>query len=191
VLGGGASAAEVLDRWLEARGPDDRARLSLRSRLRAFVNPILGIDVHYWVWLPEQFPAWPFSWRAGRLAEPMSAARVLPAIDAGLISIAPEVMHYERQEVVFRSGERFRPDFMVFATGMEYAVPHLAGLVGFDPDGRPLVCCCESTLTANLFLLGFKFGRTFASPYIRGIARDAAYVAKRIAGRSAQSPTGS
>jgi cation diffusion facilitator CzcD-associated flavoprotein CzcO len=191
VVGGGASAAEVLDRWLEVRSPADRARLSLRSRLRAFVNPILGIDVHYWVWLPEQFLSWPFTWRAGRLAEPMSAAKVLPAIDAGLITLAPGVFAYQEDEVVFHSGERFEPDLVVFATGMDYAVPHLRGLLTFDPDGRPLVCCCESTATRNLYLLGFKFGRTFASPYIRGIARDAAYVAGRIARRLAHASASS
>ena len=29
--------------------------------------------------------------------------------------------------------------------------------------------------------MGFRFGRTFASPYLRGIARDAEYVAEHIA----------
>ena len=33
----------------------------------------------------------------------------------------------------------------------------------------------------GLYLLGFRFGRTFASPYLRGIARDALSVAERIA----------
>jgi hypothetical protein len=32
-----------------------------------------------------------------------------------------------------------------------------------------------------MFLLGYRFGRTFASPYLRGIARDAKFVAERIA----------
>jgi hypothetical protein len=40
---------------------------------------------------------------------------------------------------------------------------------------------CESTRVPGVFLLGYRFGRTFASPYLRGIARDAEYVAERIA----------
>ena len=39
----------------------------------------------------------------------------------------------------------------------------------------------KGTRAAGLFLLGFRFGRTFASPYLRGIARDAEYVASHIA----------
>ena len=39
----------------------------------------------------------------------------------------------------------------------------------------------ESTRARGLYLLGYRFGRTFASPYLRGIARDAAYVAGQIA----------
>ncbi|MBD0326806.1 MAG: hypothetical protein ICV68_10255 [Pyrinomonadaceae bacterium] len=51
----------------------------------------------------------------------------------------------------------------------------------YDPDQRPLVKNCDSTRTRGLYLLGYRFGRTFASPYLRGIARDARYVANRIA----------
>ena len=51
VVGGGASAAEVLENWLRVRQEDSHAWLSLRSRLRAVPHWILGIDVHYFVWL--------------------------------------------------------------------------------------------------------------------------------------------
>ena len=60
-------------------------------------------------------------------------------------------------------------------------VEHLKEVVDLDPEGRPLVKNCESTRVPGMFLLGYRFGRTFASPYLRGIARDAEYVAKRIA----------
>jgi len=59
----------------------------------------------------------------------------------------------------------------------------LREVVDLDPEGRPLVKNCESTRTPGMFLLGYRFGRTFASPYLRGIARDAEYVAERIARR--------
>jgi putative flavoprotein involved in K+ transport len=180
VVGGGASAAEVLDRWLEVREPGSMAWLSLRSRLRAFVNPILGLDVHYWVWLPERLPTRWLGWRAGRMREPMNGTRVLPAITEGSIRVVPEVAQYRAGDVVLGPGDRLTPDLIVFATGMRYATAHLETLLSYDPDGRPLVCCCESRRTPGLYLLGFKFGRTFASPYLRGIGRDAAYVASRI-----------
>jgi hypothetical protein len=91
------------------------------------------------------------------------------------------VKSYQDDAVTFVNGERLRPDLVIFSTGFRYAAEHIARLVDNDPDGRPLVKNCESTRTRGLYLLGFRFGRTFASPYLRGIARDAEYVARRIA----------
>ncbi|HEX8285727.1 MAG TPA: NAD(P)-binding domain-containing protein [Pyrinomonadaceae bacterium] len=181
VVGGGASAAEVLERWLEVRHGEAHAWLSLRSPMMAFPHWILGIDVHYFTWLPEQLPAGLFGWRAGRLHEPMTGLKVSRAIRRGLITRAPAVKGYQGDAVTFKDGRQIRPDLVVFSTGFRYASEHFGGLVDYDPDGRPLVKNCESTRTRGLYLLGFRFGRTFASPYLRGIARDARYVAERIA----------
>src|SRR5262245_53556911 len=56
VIGGGASAAEVLERWLQVRNPDATAWISLRRHLRAIPHWIFGIDLHYVLWLPEHLP---------------------------------------------------------------------------------------------------------------------------------------
>jgi putative flavoprotein involved in K+ transport len=181
VVGGGASATEVLETWLRVRRKDDRAWLSLRSRLCAVPHWILGIDVHYFAWLPEQFPTNLFGWRAGRLTEPMTGREVVKAIRSGLIKRVPAVSCYEGSKVDFADGQQLEPDLIVFATGFSYAKEHLKAVVDLDPDGRPLVKNCESTRTKGVFLLGYRFGRTFASPYLRGIARDAKYIAARIA----------
>jgi len=183
VVGGGASAAEVLDRWLEVRSLDARAWMSLRSPLRAIVNPILGVDIHYLAWLPERLPVRFLGWRVGRLGEPMNGRHVLPAIRRGLITKLPAVDRYVGRSVQLRDGRVLEPDLVVFATGFRYDTSHLPDLLDYDPDGRPLVRRCESTRVAGLYLLGFRYGRTFASPYIRGIGRDAALVARRITRR--------
>lgn len=180
VVGGGASAAEVLGNWLRVRQEGDRAWLSLRSRLIAIQHWILGIDVHYFSWLPEQIPTGLFGWRANRLTEPMTGRAVIRAIREGLIKRMPGVRSYKNGAVEFVNGERIEPDLIVFATGFTYATEHLQEVVDLDPDGRPLVKNCESTRVPGVFLLGYRFGRTFASPYLRGIARDAEYVAERI-----------
>lgn len=181
VVGGGPSAVEVLERWLEVRDAQARAWLSLRSPMLAVPHRILSLDVHYFVWLPEQLPARLFGWRAGRLHEPMTGLAVARAVRRGLVTRAPGVRRYEPDAVTFTNGERIRPDLVVFATGFRYATEHLGGLLASDPDGRPVVRDCESTRAPGLYLLGFRFGRTFASPYLRGIARDAEFVAARIA----------
>ena len=182
VVGGGASAAEVLENRLRVRREDDHAWLSLRSKLFALPHWILGIDVHYFAWLPEHFPTGLLGWKAGRLTEPMTGRAVVNAIRSGLIKRVPQVTRYEGSTVEFADGQRLEPDLIVFATGFSYAKEHLKEVVDLDPDGRPLVKNCESTRTKGVFLLGYRFGRTFASPYLRGIARDAEYIAERIAG---------
>ena len=183
VVGGGASAAEVLENWLKVRQKNDRAWLSLRSKLFAVPHWILGVDVHYFAWLPEQLPASLFGPRFSRLTEPMTGGIVVRAIRNGLIQRMPYVRHYQSGTVEFANRQNIQPDLIVFATGFTYVFEHLQGLVDLDRDGRPIVKNCESTRTRNLFLMGFRYGRTFASPYLRGIARDAEYVAELIARR--------
>ena len=180
VVGGGASAAEVLENWLRVRPKDSRAWLSLRSRLRVVPHWILGIDVHYFVWLPEQIPTRLFGRRVNRLTEPMTGCTVVKAMHRGLIERMPAARSYQDATVEFDDGRSVQPDLLVFATGFSYAAEHLKEVVYFDSGGRPLVSKCESTRTPGVFLLGVRFGRTFASPYLRGIARDAEYVAKKI-----------
>jgi hypothetical protein len=96
----------------------------------------------------------------------------------------PAVKSYEGETITFRNGVHVQPDLVVFSTGFRYSSEHYNQLVDYDPDGRPVIKNCESTRTRGLYLLGFRFGRTFASPYLRGIARDARYVADRIASES-------
>lgn len=190
VVGGGASAAEVLERWLEVRGSEDKAWLSVRSSLRAFPHWICGIDIHYFVWLPEQLPVCLLGWRSGRLHEPMTGLAVSRAIRKRVITRVPGATRYEGDTVMLADGRRFQPDLVVFATGFRYETQHLNNLLELDPDGRPLVRNCESTRARGLYLLGYRFGRTFASPYLRGIARDAQYVASRIARSRKQAKAG-
>jgi putative flavoprotein involved in K+ transport len=111
----------------------------------------------------------------------MTGRAVVRAIRKGLIKRVPRVREYKNWEVEFENGEKIEPDLIVFATGFDYLKEHLKEVVDFDPDGRPIVKNCESTRAPGMFLLGYRFGRTFASPYLRGIARDAKFVAERIA----------
>ena len=181
VVGGGTSAAEVLERWLDVRRADDRAWLSLRSPLLAFWHWPLGIDIHYLAWLPEHLTARVLPWQAGRFREPMLGWKVPRALKRGVITRLPAIRCYQDAHVTPVDGEPLQPDLVVFATGFRYATDHLNGLLDYDSGGRPRVRACESTRTPGLYLMGFRYGRSLASPYLRGIARDAAYVARRIA----------
>jgi NAD(P)H-nitrite reductase large subunit len=111
----------------------------------------------------------------------MTGLTVCRAIWQKNITRVRGVASYEGDTVVLADGRRLQPDLVVFATGFRYETQHLEGLLDTDPEGRPIIRNCESTRTPGLYLLGYRFGRTFASPYLRGIARDAEYVASRIA----------
>ena len=108
---------------------------------------------------------------------------MVQAIRNGLIKRLPYVRRYQDRIVELANRQHIEPDLIVFATGFTYSLEHLEGLLDLDPEGRPIIRNCESTRTRGLFLMGYRYGRTFASPYLRGIARDAEYVAEEIARR--------
>jgi len=183
VIGGGISGDEVIATWLEVRRPGERAWLSLRSKLWTAPKFLLGIDVHYWIWLIEQSPIVPGVWRKFR-SNPILGATLPGALRRGDVLRVPPVERYRGAEVELAGGEVIAPDLIVFATGYSDATPHLGSLFRWPANGRPRVRRCESLDAPGLFVLGIHFGRTFASPYLRGIARDADYVARRIARRA-------
>ncbi|EEF61899.1 NAD(P)-binding domain-containing protein [Pedosphaera parvula] len=180
VVGGGPSAAEVLNNWLEVRRDEDRTWLSLRSPLVALPHRVFGIDVHYFGWLPEHFPTRFLGNRSITVREPMLGREIPRAINRGRISRVAAVLRYEGSGVIMKDATQLEPDLVVFATGFSYSSSHLGDLVDYNALGQPIARACESTRTRRLYLLGLPRGRTFASHYLRGTARDSEYVAKRI-----------
>ena len=180
VVGGGASAADVLATWLRVRRPDDWAWISLRSPLRALPHRVLGVDLHYLTWLPEHLPAHPIGPRI-LTRDGMLGLTVPRAIKAGVIEQVPGVDRYQPAAIRTTDGRVLEPDLLVLATGFRATTPHLGELVEHDPGGWPKLRRCESLRTRRLYLVGARFGRTLASPYLRGIARDARHVAGQIA----------
>jgi putative flavoprotein involved in K+ transport len=180
VVGGGQSAAEVLERWLAHRQEGDRAWLSLRTHSRTLPHWVLGIDVHYLAW-PIEFlrPRW-LGLDPATFREPVLGLTVPRALRAGMITPVSEIRDYSGSELRPVDGDRVSPDLVVFATGFEYGLHHVRDLVGAGP-GWPRVRRCESTDAPGLYFLGLRHCRTLASAYLRGIARDARAVAARIA----------
>jgi putative flavoprotein involved in K+ transport len=181
VVGGGVSSAEVVERWLEVRRPGDRCTLSLRSPLRVAPRHIAGIDVHYLIWLPEHVPARLWGLRSLLRREPAIGTGLRHALRDGVVERAAGVAQVRGEVVELTDGRHLRPDLIVFATGFTYGTSHLAGLVDCDDRGVPYVRDCESPQTPGLYVLGSRFARNLASPFLRGISADARYVAARIA----------
>jgi len=73
----------------------------------------------------------------------------------------------------------------VLATGYRYETGLLpADVARASGDGQPLADDCESRSWRNLFIVGMPCVRGLNSPFLRGIASDAAWVARQIANRS-------
>ncbi len=169
VVGAGMSAAETLERWLEVRADGSQAWLATRKPVRAVPSRIAGIDIHWLTWLPEH--------ARGRLF----GRRLAPERD---LIIGRSVVRALRDGRIQRATGDIAADLTVLATGFRYRTDHLGELVERDRDGWPLVDRhAQSTRTPDLYLLGVRFGRSIASPYLRGIVRDARHVAARIASR--------
>lgn len=179
VVGGGQSAAEVLERWLAHRGVGDRAWFSVRSRTLTLPHWVLGIDVHYLVWPLEFLPSRPLGLDPGTFREPVLGRGLPRALRASAIARVQEIRDYAGPALVAADGERLEPDLVVFATGFDYALDHIRDLVG--SGAWPRVRGCESADAPGLYFLGLRQCRTLASAYLRGIARDARVVAARIA----------
>ncbi len=179
VVGCGASAAEVLEHWLAVRRSDDQAWIAARSKIRAMPQSVLGIDFHYWLWALEQLPGRRF----GPTFSPkdvMWGYAIPRAIKRGEIDHV-EVASYGASSVTLRDDRAIEPDLVVFATGFVHDTRHLGALVDRDAGDWPIADRCESRRTPRVYVLGARYARSLASPYLRGIARDAELVAAAIA----------
>ena len=182
VVGAGMSAAEVIERWLDVRAPRARAWLSTRGPVSAAPQRILGIDIHYWLFLPELAPGRVLGRRIGPQRDLIIGRRIKRSLRDGAITQVPAVETYD---VTFTDGTHVEPDLLVFATGFRYAAEHLGELVALDDRGHPIVDRhSASTRTPGLYLLGLRFGRTVKSSALRGISADAQHVAAHIARQS-------
>jgi len=184
VVGARISAGEIIDRWMQSKAPGAHAWVSAKSRNIHIRPTMLGVNLHYVSWLPEHVPSQWFGRSLGIYQEPMISKYFSSGLRSGNIERVPGVRCLNPASVTLENDEEISPDFIVFATGYDYSLDHLKGLFDFDLAGNPRICCCESLKVKNVYLLGYRFGRTFASPYIRGIGRDAEFIAQTIATRT-------
>ena len=144
---------------------------------------VAGIDVHYLIWLPEHVSARVPGLRRALRREPAIGTALRGALRDGVVTRVPGVVSVHGASVELAGGVRLSPDLIVFATGFAYGTAHLAGLIDCDERGVPYLRACESPRAPGLFVVGARFARDLASPFLRGISRDARYVAARIARR--------
>jgi len=105
------------------------------------------------------------------------------ALEAGLLDQRPMFTRFDGDQVVWADGTEEHVDTIIFATGYRPNLPYLKDLGALDATGMPLHKRGISLTHPGLAYLGVEFQRSFSSNTLRGVARDAQYVVRAIAGK--------
>jgi cation diffusion facilitator CzcD-associated flavoprotein CzcO len=157
---------------------------SRKGKVRMLSPTFLGRHfLDWWVWA-ERLPRWVFG--------PVCARGLRsPGIDLGyrdfrrrrLIAEVGGVERFENFTAVLADGREETVDAIVCATGYRHKVPFLPREVALEPGGHPAARHNESVNWPGLFFMGFPCARGVDSQYLRGMARDAPRLARRIRDR--------
>jgi putative flavoprotein involved in K+ transport len=183
IVGAATSAVEITEECARAGMP---TTLSARGKIvKLLPQRILGRDNHDYFRLLERLPR--FVMRSF-----CEGTRSLPGTDIGfgefrrrgLIEVRDALLRVDGNRVTFADGTRAPFDALVLATGYRYDADFLPAEVARAPGlGQPLADGCESRSWADLFIVGMPCVRGLNSPFLRGIASDASWVAQQISRR--------
>ncbi|GLW50585.1 monooxygenase [Streptomyces sp. NBRC 14336] len=179
VVGAGNSAVQIAAELAAAAC----VTLASRAPVRFARQRIGGRDLHFWLK------------RTGLDVLPLGALvsrpPVQPVIDDGHYRAAlaqgapdrrPVFTGIDGAKVCWADGTREEADVIVLATGYRPDLPYLAGLDGaLDMAGRPRHRGGVSTAVPGLVFTGLEWQRSLSSNSLRGVGRDAARVARRLA----------
>lgn len=171
VVGAGSSAVQIAVEL--ARGA--RVTLASRRRVRFLPLRVLGRSAIFWTrvsgveWLPL---------RERPLVYDDGEHRA--ALAAGRPDRRPMFLRFTSEGIMWRDGRAEAVDTVLFATGYRQHLAYLADLGALDGHGQARQRWGVSTTTPGLYYLGLQAQRTLASPTLRGVGRDAAYVVRRI-----------
>jgi len=100
---------------------------------------------------------------------------------SGRIRRRPMFERFTEEGVRWADGTAERFDVAIFGTGFRPNVLYLRVLPGaLDSKGEPLHRCGVSRNVEGLYYLSLQAQRTFASPALRGVGPDAAFIVERI-----------
>ncbi|MEU9279697.1 FAD-dependent oxidoreductase [Streptomyces sp. NPDC048341] len=184
VVGAGNSAVQIAAELAGAA----RVTLASRGPVRFARQHILGRDLHFWLARSGLDTA-----QLGRVVRTPPRQ---PVIDDGRYRAALAQGAPDRRElftgidgakVIWPDGAREEVDTILLATGYRPDVPYLAGLDGaLDGEGRPRQQGGISLVHPGLAFVGLEWQRSLSSNSLRGVGRDAAGVARRLAAHLAR-----
>ncbi len=191
LIGGATSGIEIAE---ECAGAGLPVILSARrGRVKIMPQRIMGRDIHDYASLIERLPRGIFGSYCSHWPTHPGLDRGFKAFHReGLISVRGEIRRFQGMRVEFVDGSEEEVDVVVLATGYRYAPRFLPRQIANATAGRSITRGGESRVWPGLFFVGTHCGGGIDSQFLRGMARDAAVVARKIRKRLAcrsQSPS--
>lgn len=190
IIGGAASAVELAE---EAARAAMHVTVAVRGKLRLAPETVLGLDVHHYIGPLERLPPWLARRYCAQLPPLPGTDRGFSRLRAeGRIAVRPGIAHLDRAagsdadkagRVTFTDGTAAVFDRIVTATGYRFEAPFLPPEVERAAAGHVVARHNESRSWPGLFVVGAPCANRLDSEFLRGIARDAALVARAIAAR--------
>ncbi|MFJ8815187.1 flavin-containing monooxygenase [Amycolatopsis thermoflava] len=166
--------------------PHARVTLATRKPIRYAAQKPLGRDVHFWFTVTgfDVLPIGPWlRTKPGMLV--LDAGGYRAAIAAGTPDQRRMFTALDGDTLTWPDGVRERVDTIILATGFRPGLSYLDKLGALDPAGMPKQQRGLSTTHPGLGFVGLEWQRSFSSATIRGVGRDAAYLARRLLTRRA------
>ncbi|MFE5627532.1 flavin-containing monooxygenase [Streptomyces virginiae] len=185
VVGAGNSAVQIAAELAR----ESRTSLATRAPVKFARQHLAGKDLHFWL-TRTGLDAAPL----GRLLKTPPAPPVLDdvryraALTVGAPDRLPMFSRLAADRVTWADGATERLDALILATGYRPHLPYLAGLDGaLDRAGRPHHRGGASPAHPGLAFVGLEWQRSLSSNTLRGVGRDAARTARRLAAHLARS----
>jgi putative flavoprotein involved in K+ transport len=176
VVGAGDSAVQVGYELAQVA----KVTIATRHPLVFLPQRINGKDLHYWL-ERTGFDDLPPEWLAQLIPNTLvtDTGRYRAAVESGRPDRRPMLTALDGEHVIWSDGTREVVDSIIFATGYRPHLDYLRAL-GALTGGLPQHAAGISTTHPGLAYVGLEFQRSYASNTLRGVHRDAEYIAPAI-----------
>ncbi|MFJ5728938.1 flavin-containing monooxygenase [Streptomyces paradoxus] len=179
VVGAGNSAVQIAAELARTA----RVTLASRAPVKFAAQRVLGRDLHFWLTRSGLDTA-----PLGRLVRTpptqlvIDDGRYRAALAQGTPDRREVFSGFDGAKVIWADGTREVVDTVLLATGYRPDLPYLAGLDGaLDDDGHPRHRAGISSTQPGLAFVGLEWQRSLSSNSLRGVGRDASFIARRLA----------
>jgi putative flavoprotein involved in K+ transport len=174
VVGGGNSAVQIAAELADCAD----VTLATREPIKYLPARLLGLDLHYWLWLTRFDRTRLFN---GGGTPVLDDGTYKATIAAGRPRHRAMFSRYTENGVVWPDGEENEINTVIYATGYRPTAGFLGELPGaLDVGGRPRQHNGIADLVPGLFFVGIPNQRSLASATLRGVGPDAAYIVRAM-----------